>query len=104
MRVDVAVILHRIHPSMVRLASDTCYVNAGTVIMCLGVPSKLKVCISKVDRYTTPPPYHPSPGGITFKTSAYAHDARDVMSVCLCACACCKDVVGVLILNPNPLK
>ena len=48
--------------------------------MSLGVPSKLKGCVPKVDRYTT----HLAPviRGITFKTSAYAHGARDVMSVC----------------------
>ena len=45
------------------------------------------------DRYTTP--LAPVTWGITFKTSAYAHDARDrrdVMSVSVCAC--CKDVGG----------
>ena len=65
---------------MVRPASDTYYVTVGTILMNLGVPSKLIGCIPKVaDRYTTP--LAPVTWGITFKTSAYAHDARDVMSV-----------------------
>ena len=37
---------------MVRPASDTCYAIPGTVIIYIGVPSKLKGCVSKVDRYT----------------------------------------------------
>ena len=76
---------------MVRPASDTYYVTVGTILMNLGVPSKLIGCIPKVaDRYTTP--LAPVTWGITFKTSAYAHDAGDVMSVSVCAC--CKDVGG----------
>ena len=79
---------------MVRPASDTYYVTVGTILMNLGVPSKLIGCIPKVaDRYTTP--LAPVTWGITFKTSAYAHDARDVMSVSVSVCACCKDVGGV---------
>ena len=74
---------------MVRPASDTYYVTVGTILMNLGVPSKLIGCIPKVaDRYTTP--LAPVTWGITFKTSA--HDAHDVMSVSVCAC--CKDVGG----------
>ena len=38
---------------MVRPASDTYYVTVGTILMNLGVPSKLIGCIPKVaDRYT----------------------------------------------------
>ena len=75
---------------MVRPASDTYYVTVGTILMTLGVPSKLIGCIPKVaDRYTTP--LAPVTWGITFKTSA-THDARDVMSVSVCAC--CKNVGG----------
>ena len=36
---------------MVRPASETCYVISGTDLMSLGVPSKLKGCVPKVDRY-----------------------------------------------------
>ena len=64
------------HKHMVRPASDTYYVTVGTILMNLGVPSKLIGCIPKVaDRYTTP--LATVTWGITFKTSAYAHDARD---------------------------
>ena len=38
---------------MVRAASDTYYVTVGTILMNLGVPSKLIGCIPKVaDRYS----------------------------------------------------
>ena len=69
---------------MVRPASDdqrlTPVMQHGAILKYLELPSKLIGCVPKVaDRYTTP--LAPVTRGITFKTSAYACDARDVMSV-----------------------